>query len=77
MGEEKLVALLQESLSTAARTGAAKPSDLSKVIVDPTVQEKSERFFRPTRSCNVTHASSEAANALTFKVGPSVGASHT
>ena len=35
MGEEKLVALIQESLSTATRTGAAKPSDFSKVIVDP------------------------------------------
>ena len=31
MGEEKLVALIQESLSAATRTGAAKPSDFSKV----------------------------------------------
>jgi len=30
MGEEKLVALVQESLSVATRTGAAKPSDFSK-----------------------------------------------
>ena len=29
MGEEKLVALLQESLAVATRTGAAKPSDFS------------------------------------------------
>ena len=33
MGEEKLVALIQESLNTATRTGAARPADFSKVIV--------------------------------------------
>jgi hypothetical protein len=32
MDEEKLVALLQESLNVATRTKAAKPSDFSKVI---------------------------------------------
>ena len=40
MGEDKLAALIQESLSVATRTGAAKPSDFSKVIVDTTVQPK-------------------------------------
>ena len=44
MGEEKLVALIQESLSTATRTGAAKLSDFSKVIVDTTVQPKAVAF---------------------------------
>jgi len=44
MGEEKLVALIQESLAVATRTGAAKPSDFSKVIVDTTVQEKAIAF---------------------------------
>lgn len=44
MGEEMLVALVQESLSVATRTGAAKPSDFSKVIVDTTVQEKAVAF---------------------------------
>src|ERR1700704_6818625 len=39
MGEEKANALLQESLSVATRTGAARPSDFTKVIVDTTVQE--------------------------------------
>src|SRR3977135_2067910 len=34
MGEEKLGALLQESLATAARSGAAKPADFTKVIID-------------------------------------------
>jgi IS5 family transposase len=40
MGEEKLAALVQESLAVATRTGAAKPADFSKVIVDTTVQPK-------------------------------------
>src|ERR1700752_441796 len=40
MGEEKLVALLQGSLSTANRTKAAKPSALAPVIVDTPVQPK-------------------------------------
>jgi len=44
MGEEKLVALIQESLNVATRTGAAKPSDFTKVIVDTTVQPKAVAF---------------------------------
>jgi transposase, IS5 family len=44
MGEERLVALIQESLSVAARTGAAKPADFVKVIVDTTVQPKAIAF---------------------------------
>ena len=44
MGEEKLVALIQESLSSATRTGAAKPSDFARVIVDTTVQPKAVAF---------------------------------
>jgi IS5 family transposase len=44
MGEEKLVALIQESLNAATRTGAARPSDFSKVIVDTTVQPKAVAF---------------------------------
>ena len=44
MGEEKLVALIQESLAAATRSGVAKPSDFSKVIVDATVQEKAVAF---------------------------------
>src|SRR3954449_5920462 len=44
MGEERLQALLQESLSVAARTKAIKPSDLSRVIVDTTVQPKNVTF---------------------------------
>ena len=44
MGGDKLVALLQESLATAARTGALKPSDLARVVVDTTVQPKAVMF---------------------------------
>jgi len=44
MGEEKLVALTQESLNVATRTGAAKPADFAKVIVDTTVQPKAVAF---------------------------------
>jgi transposase, IS5 family len=44
MGEDKLMALLQESLSVATRTGAAKPADFTQVIVDTTVQEKAITF---------------------------------
>jgi IS5 family transposase len=44
MGEEKLQALLQESLATAARSGAMKPSDLARVVVDTTVQPKAVMF---------------------------------
>ena len=44
MGEEKLAALIQESLSVATKTGAMKPSELSRVIVDTTVQPKNAMF---------------------------------
>src|SRR5205823_1264408 len=44
MGEEKLAALTQESLATATRTGAAKPSDFTKVVVDTSVQPKAVTF---------------------------------
>jgi transposase, IS5 family len=44
MGEEKLQALLQESLAVATKTEAIKPSDLNRVIVDTTVQPKNVMF---------------------------------
>src|SRR6202012_5754524 len=44
MGEERLTALLQESLSVATRAGAAKPADFTRVIVDTTVQPKAIAF---------------------------------
>jgi len=44
MGEERLQALLQESLAAATKTEAIKPSELSRVIVDTTVQPKNVMF---------------------------------
>jgi len=44
MGEERLEALLQESLRVAVKLGAAKPSDFTRAIVDTTVQEKNVAF---------------------------------
>ncbi|UVO33110.1 IS5 family transposase [Bradyrhizobium arachidis] len=40
LGEEQLVALIQESLSVAHKTGAIGPNDLERVAVDTTVQPK-------------------------------------
>ena len=44
MGEERLAALIQESLSIAVKTKAIKPSELSRVIIDTTVQSKNVTF---------------------------------
>ena len=44
MGEERLNALLQESLAVAVKTKAMRLSDLSQAIVDTTVQEKAVAF---------------------------------
>ena len=52
MGEEKLKALLQESLSVAAKTEAIKPSDLNRIIVDTTVQPKNVMFPTDARLLN-------------------------
>ncbi len=44
MGEDKLQALLQESLAVATSTQAMKPKDLARVVVDTTVQPKAVMF---------------------------------
>ena len=44
MGEERVAALLQESLAVAVKTGAMKPQDTRRVIVDTTVQPKNVMF---------------------------------
>ena len=44
MGEERLKALLQESLAVATRTEAMKPKDLARVVIDTTVQPKAVMF---------------------------------
>ena len=66
MGEERLVALIQESLNVATRTGAAKPADFSKVIVDTTVQPKAVAF--PT-DAKLMHRARERLEKLAKKTG--------
>jgi IS5 family transposase len=66
MGEEKLVALLQESLHLATRTGAAKPADFTRVIVDTTVQPKAITF--PT-DAKLTQRARERLVRLAHKHG--------
>ena len=44
MGEERIGALLQESLAVAVKTGAMTPADTRRVIVDTTVQPKNVMF---------------------------------
>ena len=52
IGEERLQALLQESLSVATKTEAIKPSDLNRIIVDTTVQPKNVMFPTDARLLN-------------------------
>ena len=73
MGEEKLTALIQESLATATRTGAAKPSDFSRVIVDTTVQPKAAAF--PT-DAKLMHRARERLVRLARKTGVSLRQSY-
>lgn len=66
MGEERLTALLQESLATATRLRAAKPADFRAVIVDTTVQEKAITF--PT-DAKLMHRARERLVKLAKKHG--------
>jgi len=52
MGEEKIKVLLQESLSIAVKTEAIKPSELSEVIIDTTVEPKNVMFPTDARLLN-------------------------
>src|SRR5215471_12006311 len=62
MGEERLEALLRESLAVATRTGAMKPSDLNRVIVDTTVA--AEEHHLPDRRQAGEPGTREARRAL-------------
>ncbi len=66
MGEERIAALLQESLAVAVRTGAMKPQDTRRVIVDTTVQPKNVMF--PTDAKLINRAR-ERLVRLAKKVG--------
>ena len=66
MGEEKIAALLSESLSITVRTGAMKPQDTRRVIVDTTVQPKNVMF--PT-DAKLIHRARERLVRLARKAG--------
>jgi IS5 family transposase len=51
LGEAELVALLQESLSVAHKTGALATRDLERVVVDTTVQPKAIAHPTDARLC--------------------------
>src|ERR1700752_2356141 len=73
MGEEKLRALLQESLAVATRTEAMKPSDLARVVIDTTVQPKAVMF--PT-DAKLLNRARERLVRLTKKLGVSLRQSY-
>lgn len=66
MGEEPITALLQESLAVAVKSGAMKPSDTRRVIVDTTVQPKNVMF--PT-DAKLLHRARERLVRLAKQVG--------
>ena len=74
MGEERLRALLQESLAVATRSQAIKPSDLARVIVDTTVQPKNIAF--PTDAKLVNRAREKLVK-LAKKLGVELRQSYT
>ena len=52
LGEQQLVALIQESLAVAHKTGALAPRDLERVVVDTTVQPKAITHPTDARLCH-------------------------
>src|SRR5260370_8455688 len=74
MGEERLQALLQESLAVATKTGTMKPSELSRVIVDTTVQPKNITF--PT-DAKLLNRAREKLVKLAKKLGVELRQSYT
>lgn len=74
MGEERVAALLQESLSVAVKTGAMRPEDTRRVIVDTTVQPKNVMF--PT-DAKLIHRAREKLVSLAKKTGLDLRQSYT
>jgi len=66
MGEERIAALLQESLAVAIKTGAMKPADTRRVIVVTTVQPKNVMY--PT-DAKLIHRARERLVRLAKQVG--------
>src|SRR6266566_1465060 len=73
MGEERLQALLQESLAVATRTEAMKLSDLARVVIDTTVQPKAVMF--PT-DAKLLNRARERLVRLAKKLGVSLRQSY-
>ncbi len=74
MGEERLRALLQESLAVATRTDAVKPGDIARVIVDTAVQPKNITF--PT-DAKLLNRAREKLVKLAKKLGVELRQSYT
>src|SRR3989442_2532568 len=74
MGEEKLAALIQESLAVATKTEAMQPKDLARVVVDTTVQPKAVMF--PT-DAKLTNRARERLVRLAKKRGVRLRQSYT
>lgn len=74
MGEVRIAALLQESLSVAVRTGAMAPQDTRRVIVDTTVEPKNVMF--PT-DAKLLHRAREKLVRLARKTGLELRQSYT
>jgi transposase, IS5 family len=66
LGEEQLVALIQESLAVAHKTGAIASKDLERVVVDTTVQPKA--VAHPT-DARLMHRALEKLAALAKDAG--------
>ena len=66
LGEEHLIALIQESLSVAHKTGALETKDLQRVVVDTTVQPKA--VAHPT-DARLMHRALEKLVALARRHG--------
>jgi IS5 family transposase len=66
LGEERLAALIQESLAVAAKTGALATKDLERVAVDTTVQPKA--VAHPT-DARLTHRAIEKLVAFAKQHG--------
>ena len=74
MGEERIASLLQESLAVAVKTGAMKPEDTRRVIVDTTVQPKNVMF--PTDAKLINRARDKLVR-LAHKLGLDLRQSYT
>lgn len=74
MGEERVAALLQESLSVAVRTGAMAPQDTRRVVIDTTVQPKAVMF--PT-DAKLLNRAREVLVRLAKKTGLDLRQSYT